>query len=113
MRRLLVLFEPAEVLDVPPEVVLACPLVIQLMLLSLGVLEGVGSEDDLIAELDDGLAGDEDGKSAVVGVVDSQLVAVDLQMAARAAVHEHCRLRQCRSDRAIGQVLQEQYFCLL
>lgn len=44
--------------------------------LPVGVIEGVRTEDHAIAILDDGLAGDEDVESAVKGVVDAQLMAV-------------------------------------
>ena len=109
VRRLLVFLEPVEVLDVAPKVGLVVLVLLLLVAQPVGIVEGVGAEDHAVAILDDGLAGDEDVKPAVEGVVDAQLVAVELEPAIRAVVHENRRLGDCASDDAASQVLQEDY----
>jgi hypothetical protein len=108
MRRFLVLLQPVEVLNLPPLVGLVLPLLLLLVTAAVGVFEAVGRELHAVAVLDDGLAGDEDVEPAVESVVDSQLVAVQLESTAGAAVHEDCRLSHCASDHAVLQVLQEE-----
>ena len=112
VRRLLVFLKPVEVLDVLPEVGLVVLVLLLLVAQPVGIVEGVGAEDHAVAILDDGLAGDEDVEPAVEGVVDAQLVAVELEPAIRAVVHENRRLGDCASDDAASQVLQEDYLGL-
>ena len=90
MRRLLILFEPVKVLDVLPKVRLACPLLLFLMNLSLLVVKGIGTEDDSIAVLYDGLACNVNVESAIVGVMNSQLMAVQLESTVFTVVHKDC-----------------------
>lgn len=76
MRRFLVFLEPVEILDLAPEVRLIVLVLLLLVSLSVGVVEGVRAEDHAIAVLNDGLAGDKDVESAVKGIMDAQLMTV-------------------------------------
>lgn len=107
MRRFLVFLEPVEVLDLAPEVGLVVLILLLLVSLPVGIVEGVRTEDHAIAIFDDGLACDEDVEFAVEGVVDPQLVAVELESAVLAMVHKNCRFGHCASNDAACQVLQE------
>ena len=83
------------------------------MALTVGVLKAIGGKLDAVAVLDDGLATDEDVEPGIEGVVDAQLVAVELESAPAALIHEHRRLSNRTSDRAVRQVLQEKNLGLL
>jgi hypothetical protein len=76
--RLFVLFQPAEVLNISPEVDFAYSFVIDLMLLFALILEIIRPKNNSIAEFDYGFTGDKNGKGGIIGIVYSELVAVDL-----------------------------------
>lgn len=105
MGRFLVLFQPVEVLDLTPEIRLVVFVLFLLVSLSVRIDEGVGTEDYAIAIFYDSLACDEDVESAIRGVVDAQLMAVELESAVLAMVHKHRRFGDCASNDTSCQVL--------
>ena len=78
------------------------------MLLSVRIVESVGTKDHFIAIFDDGLACNEDVEPAFVGVVDSKLVAVQLEFAVMAVINEHCRLRDAGLYNTVLEILEEE-----
>jgi len=57
VRRLLVLFQPAEVLNISPKIGLSNSFIIQLVLLSLRILEAIRPKDNFIAKFNDSFTG--------------------------------------------------------
>lgn len=78
------------------------------MLFSLRVLESIGAEDNLVAVLDDGFAGNEYIESAWVGVVDSELMAVEFKVTILATFNEHCWFDDCCLYSTVFEVFEEQ-----
>lgn len=113
VRRLLVLLQPVEILNISPEVGLSQPVLLGFVLLSAGVLPVVGPEHHASAVLDDGLAGHEDPESGLVGFVDTQLMTVEFEAAIDAILDEDSRSRNCCFYLASPQALQEQDFGLI
>lgn len=113
MGRCFVFFEPVEILYFPPKIGLVSSLLLFLVLFSVVVVEAVGSEGDLVAVFDDGFAGCQDMESAAVGVVDSELVGVQLEGAVSAVIHEHSGFGNCCPDRTVFKIFQEEYLCFL
>ena len=77
------------------------------------VFELILFELDSIAILNNGLAGHEYPKHAVVSVVDSQLMAIQLESAVSAMIYKHGGFGHSCLDLAILQIFQEKYLCFL
>jgi hypothetical protein len=65
------------------------------------VVESIGSEDHLFAVLDNWFTGCKNAKSAFIGVMDSQLVAVQLKFAICTIFNKNSRLSNSSSNDAI------------
>lgn len=104
-RRLLL--QPVEILDIPPQVLLALPIALLDILLNSLVFVVIPLEHNIFSILDDALAAREHPKLSVLRVVDSQLMAAYLYLAAHTLVYKHRRLCRARSHLAVLQLFQE------
>ena len=77
------------------------------MSLSIGVLEFVCAEDDFIAVFNDSFAGNEYVEPALVCIMDSQLMAVQLEPTVVTVVHKYCGFSDACLDDTILKILQE------
>ena len=76
MGRLLVFFQPVEVLNLSPQVFLPFAFKIFFILFSSLIVKGIGCKDHLITVLDDRLARYENFESGIIAVVNTQLMAI-------------------------------------
>ncbi len=60
------------------------------MTLAIWVFEFILSELDILAILDDGLAGDQNVEPSLEGIMDSQLMAVQVECASLALINKNC-----------------------
>lgn len=65
------------------------------------VIESIGGEDYLVTVLDDWLTGCKNAESAFIGVMDSQLMAVQFKLAICTIIDKNSRLCNSSSNDAI------------
>lgn len=102
------MFEPVEVLDVSPQVLLTSSLALLDISIDSIVSVVVLFEGHTGGVLDYPLAGGEDTESCVCCVVDSELVATDLDLTVRAVVDEHSGLGGTCENSAVFEVFEEE-----
>lgn len=78
-----------------------------------GVVEAVGSKDNLITIFDDRLTGYKNMKFTLVGVMDSELMAIELESNIGTVVDKYSRFCDSCADNAVLEVFKEKDFCLL
>jgi len=71
MRRLLILFEPVEILNIPPKILFIFSLKINLMLFLLCIVERIRLKNNFVAIFNDRFACDKYSEGAFIGVVNS------------------------------------------
>jgi hypothetical protein len=111
MGRFLVLFQPVEVLNISPKIRQSQSVLLMLVGCPVGVLERIGTENNLTAVFDNRFACDVDVECAFGRAVDSQLMAVELEFAVSAVVDSG--FGDCGPNDTVLEVFQEEDFCLL
>ena len=113
MRRGLILLKPVEILYLSPKIRLISSLLLLLVPLPVRIIIAIRRKGHLIAVLNDRLTCGKDSEFAVVSVVDSELVRVELEVTVAAVIHEYSGFSHCGSYGAVFEVFQEENFCLL
>lgn len=83
------------------------------MTLAVGVLKPILGKLNIFAILDDSLAGHKNIEPCFEGIMNSQLMTIQVKCASLAMIDKDCWFGDGAAYLAVGQILQEQDFCLL
>lgn len=110
---LLIFFEPVEILYIFPKIWLFQPFLLSFMFGSISIYKRVGAENDLITVLNDCLARYINIESALVSVMNTKLMAIQLKLAVFTMIYKNSWFCQCSSNFTIFQIFEKKNFCFL
>jgi len=83
------------------------------MPLSIRILKSISTKDHLIAVFNDSFTCNKNVESAFVGIVNTQLMAIQLKFAVMTIIDKDCRFGDSSSDDTVLQIFQEEDLCFL